>query len=192
MKGLNIYFRIGIISILIAAVFFSKNCLENYFVSEKMDEIRNDIVAHTDSFYKDQYKNKKLQMPIQKIKSNFYVGRLVIKRLSLDLPILSEWSYDKIKVSPARFKGSVYDNNMIILAHNYKSHFGKIHRLNEGDEVSFIDMDNNEFNYKVANKEIIKGNDLDKILKNKNDLTLFTCTLGGKSRVVVGCKLIKK
>ena len=80
---------------------------------------------------------------------------------------------------------------MIILAHNYKAHFGYLYKLDRGDMVEFVDMDNNHFIYKVEEVEKINGDKMKELLSGDWDLTLFTCTLGGKSRVVVRCKIQK-
>ena len=85
------------------------------------------------SFYKD------MEMPARRVAGRRYIGILEIGALRLKLPVLDTFSYRNIKVAPARFFGSVYDDNLILLAHNYQSHFGKLHLLQTGDEVSFTE-----------------------------------------------------
>ena len=138
------------------------------------------------SFYKD------MEMPAKRVEGRRYIGILEIGALRLKLPVLDTFSYRNIKVAPARFFGSVYDDNLILLAHNYQSHFGKLHLLQTGDEVSFTDMDGNRFRYTVAQVEVIGGMEREKLAEGDFDLCLFTCTLGGKNRVVVRCRRVEE
>lgn len=59
--------------------------------------------------------------------------------------------------------------------------------LNIGDSVNFTDMDGNVHSYRVAALETLAPEDVDGMLSGDWNLTLFTCTLGGKSRVTVRC-----
>ena len=77
---------------------------------------------------------------------------------------------------------------MIIAAHNYASHFGNLKYLQEGDEVTFTDMDGNVFRYEVALQETLQPTAITEIQQGDWDLTLFTCTYGGQSRVTVRCQ----
>lgn len=101
---------------------------------------------------------------------------------------MSQWSYPKLKKSPCRYRGSVYKDDLVIAAHNYRTHFGRIKDLSEGDEVIFTDIDGNIFYYEVALLEILAPNAVVEMESSEWDLTLFTCTLGGASRVTVRCK----
>lgn len=190
----NIYFYFGGTCILIALIFLTHNVTEDYKVNESTKKIVSELKesVENDSNQQNRYiDNPKMEMPIKQINGYDYIGYLRIEKLSLDLPIMNEWSYPLIRVSPARFKGSIYENNMIILAHNYKAHFGYLYKLDRGDMVEFVDMDNNHFIYKVEEVEKINGDKMEELLSGVWDLTLFTCTLGGKSRVVVRCKIQK-
>ena len=190
----NIYFYFGGVCIFIALIFLTHNVTEDYKVDESTKKIVSELKesVENDSNQQNRYiDNPKMEMPIKQINGYDYIGYLRIKKLSLDLPIMNEWSYPLIRISPARFKGSIYENNMIILAHNYKAHFGYLYKLDRGDMVEFVDMDNNHFIYKVEEVEKINGDKMEELLSGVWDLTLFTCTLGGKSRVVVRCKIQK-
>ena len=80
---------------------------------------------------------------------------------------------------------------MIIAAHNYNSHFGRISSLNSGDEVIFTDTEGCPHRYVVDYTQYVDGYDIDGIFSGQEvewALTLFTCTLGGKRRVTVRCE----
>ena len=76
---------------------------------------------------------------------------------------------------------------MIILAHNYSTHFGTLKDLGIGDPVTFTDADGNVFRYEVLELETLMPSAIEKMESGDWDLTLFTCTVGGQSRVTVRC-----
>lgn len=71
---------------------------------------------------------------------NAYIGYLSIPILDLELPVLSHWSDEKLKIAPSRYQGTLRGNNLVLMAHNYDRHFGRIHQLQVGDLVVFRDM----------------------------------------------------
>ena len=125
------------------------------------------------------------EMPVQTVDGRDYVGVLTIPALGLELPVLSQWDYDGLKVAPCRYSGSLYQNNLIICAHNYASHFGRLKNLHVGDTAIFTDMDENIVRFQLAAQETIQPEDLEAMEAGDWDLTLFTCTVGGQSRVTV-------
>ena len=117
-----------------------------------------------------------------------YLGVLSLPTLALELPVISQWSYPRLKTEPCRYCGSAYSNNLVIAAHNYPSHFGALKDLQTGDEVVLTDMDGNVFLYQVSLTEVLNPDDVDGMTDGW-DLTLFTCTIGGQFRVAVRCTL---
>jgi sortase A len=128
-----------------------------------------------------------MEMPVIKIKGHTYIGTLKIPSLNLKLPIMSEWNYPNLRIAPCRYRGSAYKSNLIIAAHNYDTHFGRIKTLAVGDTVIFTDADGNRFNYHVADMEILQPTSVEQMRSGDWDLTLFTCTIGGRTRVTVRC-----
>lgn len=130
-----------------------------------------------------------IEMPTVSIDGQNYIGVLNIPSLDLELPIISEWSYPALKIAPCRYYGSAYRNDLIIAAHNYSSHFGKIKNLSIGDTVTFTDVDGNVFRYVVCEVQVLAPTSIKEMETSGYPLTLFTCTIGGKSRVTVRCDL---
>lgn len=141
-----------------------------------------------DVYIPDYILNPEMDMPEEEINGQQYIGVLKIPALSLELPVISAWSYPNLKVAPCRYSGSAYLNNMVVAAHNYQSHFGKLETLSQDDEVSFSDMDGNVFSYKVVEIETLSPYAIEEMTNGDWDLTLFTCTVGGQSRVAVRCE----
>lgn len=122
-------------------------------------------------------------MPVRTINGRNYIGVLTIPALELELPVLSQWGSTNLRIAPCWYAGSVYSENLIICAHNYSSHFGRINSLREGDTVMFTDMDDNVYTYEMVALETLGPADVEEMESGDWDLTLFTCTVGGQSRV---------
>lgn len=119
-----------------------------------------------------------------------YIGTLSIPSYGLELPVMAEWSYPGLKIAPGRYTGSVWTDDLIICGHNYERHFGNLKYLEAGDEISFTDVDGNVFNYQVEEVIILQPTDVEEMVDQTSsewDLTLFTCTIGGQTRVTVRC-----
>ena len=116
-----------------------------------------------------------------------YIGYLSIPKLELDLPIISTWNYTLLNVAPCRYVGTVRGEDLVLMAHNYDSHFGKLSQLETGDTVTFTDMDGEITCYEVVGEDILAPTAVEEMTAGVFDLTLFTCTYGGKTRLVVYC-----
>ena len=65
-------------------------------------------------------------MPTEVIDGYPCIGIISIPGLGLGLPVLSEWSYDGLKIAPCRYAGSAYSNDLVVCAHNYHTHFASL------------------------------------------------------------------
>ena len=130
------------------------------------------------------------EMVVKMINGRPYIGILTVPTQGLELPVIQDWSYPNLRVSPCRYVGSVYTGDLVIAAHNYLSHFGNLKRLQPGDPVTFTDMEGNIFHYEVAVVETLEPTAVEEMTSGHWDLSLFTCTVGGKLRVTVRCELI--
>lgn len=121
-----------------------------------------------------------------------YIGYLSIPSLELELPVMADWDYARLRKSPCRYSGTVLGGDLVVMAHNYNRHFGRLSELNPGDSVSFTDMDGVLTEYAVVALDILMPEAVEEMTSGESDLTLFTCTYGGKSRVTVYCDRIQK
>lgn len=136
-------------------------------------------------------RNPEMAMPVISVDGNDYIGTIEISELDLSLPVLSEWNYPNLNIAPCRYTGTIYMKNMVIAGHNYDSHFGKLKELEVGDSVKFTDTDGNQFFYEVSDLEVLEPTAIEDMKESGYDLTLFTCTYGGKTRYTVRCSLVK-
>lgn len=116
-----------------------------------------------------------------------YFGQLDIPVLELVLPILSEWSEENLRIAPCRFSGSLEKGNLVLIAHNYRTHFGPIRRLKPGDPVNLTLAEGMELHYQVIASEVVSPVALEAVTSGSHSLTLITCTYGGKTRLAVYC-----
>lgn len=116
-----------------------------------------------------------------------YIGYISFPTLELDLPVMSQWTVQKLYTSPCHYFGSVQEGNLVIMAHNYSRHFGRITELKNGDPVYFVNAFGEPFFYRVELQEILPPNCIPQLTSGEYDLTLFTCTYGGANRITVRC-----
>lgn len=69
----------------------------------------------------------------------------------------------------------------------YDTHFGKLRELSEGETVLFTDMEGIVSTYCVEKLETLSPDAVDTVLNSGYDLVLYTCTKGGRTRVIVFC-----
>ena len=120
-----------------------------------------------------------------------YAGVIAIPDLSLELPVIDQWSYARLKVAPCRQSGAAADGDLVIAAHNYKSHFGYLDRLEPGASVIFTDMEGTVYRYAVEEIRQLEPEDVEdvsSVFSSEYPLVLYTCTPGGKARVAVFCR----
>ena len=131
------------------------------------------------------------EMTTVEVEGRDYIGVLSIPAAGLELPVMAQWSYAGLKVAPGRYSGTTYADDLVICGHNYAKHFSPIKWLALGSEVYFTDMDGQRWSYEVTNVETIQPTDIDKMITASDedawDLTLFTCTTGGRARCAVRC-----
>lgn len=143
---------------------------------------------NNNDLFKEYESNEPIQDNFIEVNGRTYAGVIFIPSLQLELPVLSEWSYDNLDISPCRYSGSAARGNLIIAAHNYRSHFGRLQELGSGDIIIFTDGKGIVYEYEAVQTETVDGRDVEAMefgSENNWDLTLFTCTLSGQSRVTV-------
>ena len=131
------------------------------------------------------------EMPEKEYLGYSMIGTIRVPSVSIELPVLSNWSYELINVAHCRYSGFLPDGNMILMGHNYKSHFTPLHDVAEGAAVEFEDVNGIVYRYTVVKIETLHKND-GELLPSEYPLTLFTCTRGGQNRVVVRCQSNEK
>lgn len=172
-------------------------------VPQLVQEIQNEAAKETTAPQDETIPEPELQVPAEllteedkvmdevEIDGYLYIGYLSIPSLELDLPVMSMWSYDKLRIAPCRYSGTIKGEDLVIMAHNYASHFGNLSQMELGDLVQFTDVNGTVTEYEVVGTDVLMASAVDEMTSGVYDLTLFTCTFGGRDRVTVYCDCVK-
>ncbi len=132
-----------------------------------------------------------ISMPIINIDGYDYIGTLEVPSADIKLPVMDTWDYTRLKIAPCCYSGSVYTHDIVIAGHNYSTHFSPLKWMDEGTKVVFTDADGNEFDYRLSYKEVLEPTMVEDMVVGDGDwdMTLFTCTTGGRTRMALRFKL---
>lgn len=127
------------------------------------------------------------EMPVAMLEGYGYVGYVEIPALGLKLPVMSDWDYTRLEIAPCRQFGSSRADDLVIAAHNFESHFGRLKEMSVGNTVTFTDMAGIVNTYRAEMIETLSPKDVEAVQNSGYDLVLYTCTRDGQERVTVFC-----
>lgn len=182
---------LGVICILSAVCFLVYNHWESRNAAKVTESLLDDIQGVIDEG-KSEHSDVQTEMPTVKVDGYECIGILSIPVLNLELPVLTDWSYAKLKKAPCHYYGSYYEGDFVIAAHNYKAHFGRLSELRAGDVITFTDVNGIVYCYEVELLETLPKNATKEMISSGFDLSLYTCTPGGGNRVTVRCKSMQE
>ncbi len=176
---------LGLLFIAAAGGLFTYNHIIDEKAGETAESIISSIVEKTDDLsYNINDKSERVAV----IDGVEYIGVISIPSYDISLPVQSGWSLEKLKSSPCRYSGSVNSGSLIICAHNYQSHFGKLKYIREGETIRFTDMLGMTYIYTVSEIDLIGEYGIEEMEENNGwDLTLFTCNYGARQRITLRC-----
>ncbi|MDR2649157.1 MAG: sortase [Clostridiales bacterium] len=170
---------------LLTEAFISRTTVFETSVTEMTNEPVPEIIADNEIRGADEQASAKKPIIID---GQEFIGLLSIPSLGVSLPVNNDISYPLLKMTPCRYFGSVDSDSLIIAAHNYNSHFGKIGMLKPGDRVNFTNAGGLIETYAIAEVLTLPGDAVDEMIKPEGwALTLFTCTYSGTERITVRC-----
>lgn len=115
------------------------------------------------------------------------IASLSIPALQLQLPVLAQLDEAGLKLAPCRYAGSLQAGGLVIAAHNYTRHFGRLYCLRPGDAVQLTAADGSVYDYTVQSVQTLSPQAVQQMTDSAYDLTLFTCTYSAAQRVTVRC-----
>lgn len=124
--------------------------------------------------------------PAVEIDGYGYAGILSLPTLGLELPVMAQWDYERLKLAPCVYDGTAA-GSLVIAGHNYTRHFGRLDKLNPGDAVYFTAPDGTASAYEVEDTELLPAAAVEEMTGSGYDLTLFTCDYSGQARIAVRC-----
>ena len=157
--------------------------------NETLNIIKNEITSQkhvVDTLPTDEVR----EMKTININGDEFIGTITIPSINLELPVLSKFSNSNLKKAPCRYYGNLFTNDLIICAHAYETFFANLNKLKQNDLIIFTDVDGNIYTYEVLELEVLKETDVDKMVNNEFDLTLYTCTYDNTGRVTVRCNRV--
>lgn len=131
------------------------------------------------------------RMPEKEYLGYSMIGTVRVPSVGIELPVMSQWSYSLLDVAPCRYSGSVPGEDMIVMGHNYKSHFTPLHKVETEAEVEFENVNGVVYHYRVAEIVVLHKSEKDK-LPSDYPLTLFTCMPNGRDRFIVRCEAVEE
>ena len=199
-KG-NFLIILGVLLIAAAAGLAGYNLMDARRAQKAAEEITGQLISDIESKVEDgktaaPYVDPNTPMPVEMIDGYEYIGVLEIPSEGLSLPVMNEWDYTRLKISPCRFTGSYYSDDLVICAHNYMRHLGPLLQIGIGEDIYFTSVDGLTIHYIVTNRETVEPTAVEQMIENTSnsetslldwDLTLFTCNLGGQTRCAVRC-----
>ena len=124
-------------------------------------------------------------MPYEVVDGHYFIGVLDMPTLGITLPVQWGWSDELMDISPCRYTGNTEDNNIILMAHNYTTHFGALFNINLGDPVLFTDVNGHRITYHVYYIDNFHRKEISKMYEGEWDMTLFTCVPHTYNRLAV-------
>lgn len=182
----------GVVLIVSALLLFAYNRWEDHRAGQASERLMLEMKKVLEEVAEETIPEETLdpELPVVTIDGHDYVGYLESWDLELKLPVQAQWSYPNLQISPCRESGSSRVEDLIIAAHNYSTHFGKLKTLPIGSVVTFTDMDGIENFYTIAEIITLDPTKSSVVYDSEYPLVLYTCTPGGETRVVAFCDRI--
>lgn len=197
-KKINYLINTLIVLLVISLYILVFNFIYNSFREKKRNEIAKAIVDKVKDEIKDSDEHNTIEeVKVKQNNHNFTVlGIIKIKKININEPILKENTKKAYDVSVVKMSGPKLNSNgnVSIGGHNYMkgNFFIKINRLKKGDKIEITDLDNIKLNYYVYDYGVASIDDSSYLAQpkelNTKEITLVTCTDGGKQRYYVKAK----
>lgn len=197
---------LGILMILGALGLAGYNLWDAERAGKEADRITEKMIEGISESLEDDktaapYVDPNTPMPVKVIDGYEYIGILEIPSEGLSLPVMNEWDYTRLKISPCRFTGSYYADDLVICAHNYSRHLGALLNIGIGEDVYFTSVEGLTIHYVITNRETVEPTSVEQMIENTGnsetslldwDMTLFTCNIGGQTRCAVRCSRVEE
>lgn len=167
----------------------------NVVMEEETQNIDNTIEASIPNIevleenVEEEKENMKPANIVNKGKA-YEIAQLKIPKIDLELPVLSKYSEQLLNQSLNKYWGCNPNEvgNFCIVGHNYKQYFAKLPNLQKGDTLTLTDISGVTLKYRVYDKYIVSPTDTSctsQLTNGKKEVTLITCTVGGKQRLII-------
>ena len=167
---------------------------ETILINTREESISEESISEESD--RDEPVDIPVDVPLEMLTTQVYgyecIGIHSVPVLELELPVLTDWSYEKLKIAPCHYFGSYFEKDFVIAAHNYRSQFGRLSELQPKDLILFTDITGSVHYYEVVLLETLPAGATEAMITSGFDLSLYTCTPGGANRVTVRCNTVRK
>lgn len=165
---------------------------DNVLIVKLDEEIENEIILSKLMVETENGTIKPIVHTTENGQEYSTVAVLNIPKLGINYPVLSESTEELLKISLCKFWGPNPNEigNYCIVGHNYKNKkfFGRLNELENGDIIELTDLTGRMIKYQVYDEYIVEPEDVSctsQLTNGKKEVTLITCTNGGKQRRVI-------
>ena len=164
-------------------------------IKEEIEETEeNEIVTEIQKPTK-QYEKEDV---IVEYKGYTVSSKLTIPTISLETYILQNYSVNALRVSVTKFWGVDANQigNFCIAGHNFKNKnmFSNLKKLNIGDRLFISDNEIGKIEYEIYDKFIVFPHETDCLnpeTNGKREVTLITCTIDSKQRIIIKAREVE-
>ena len=164
-------------------------------IKEEIEETKeNEIVTEIQKPTK-QYEKEDI---ITEYKGYTVSSKLTIPAISLETYILQNYSVNALRVSVTKFWGVDANQigNFCIAGHNFKNKnmFSNLKKLNIGDRLFISDNEIGKIEYEIYDKFIVFPHETDCLnpeTYGKREVTLITCTIDSKQRIIIKAREVE-
>ena len=164
-------------------------------IKEEIEETEeNEIVTEIQKPTK-QYEKEDI---ITEYKGYTVSSKLTIPAISLETYILQNYSVNALRVSVTKFWGVDANQigNFCVAGHNFKNKnmLKKKKKLNIGDRLFISDNKVGKVEYEIYDKFIVFPNETDCLnpeTNGKREVTLITCTIDSKQRIIIKAREVE-
>ena len=125
-------------------------------------------------------------------------SKLTIPTISLETYILQNYSVNALRVSVTKFWGVDANQigNFCVAGHNFKNKnmFSNLKKLNIGDRLFISDNEIGKIEYEIYDKFIVFPHETDCLnpeTNGKREVTLITCTIDSKQRIIIKAREVE-
>lgn len=180
-----------LIMLIIAALVVIGLIIYNYVVSEQNDNNLAKVVTEIEEQFSNNANTNSIEPANVQYNGYDVVGIIEIPSINIKYPIINKTNDTTMKYSITKFSGGEINSigNFTVAGHNNLNGtmFGKVKRLNIGDQIKMTDLYNNTVTYEIFEIYLVDPNDvsvLNPVDENTREITLITCTNGHLNRLI--------
>ena len=166
-------------------------------INQEVNDTENNI-AQNDNGKKEEKQYPKAEV-IKTYKGYKVTAKLEIPEIDLETYVLENYSINALNVSVTKYWGADpnEEGNFCIAGHNFvrKNMFRNLKKLKEGDKLYILDNNVGKVEYEIYDIYKVDPKDtscLSQDTNGKKEVTLITCTIDSKKRIIVKARELEK